>query len=154
MIDKVATVSTVRIRKVDTSAPMETGTAIKDYGETIREEDQRIVNLASQAVYKGTGDGKCDFGQVQSGNGKGYHGGKGGKDGGKNSWQKGSGKKNSREHEKRWQEKNQILLDMWKNRAHMQHGVRMWITKICMPWMKRTVNMQKYMTWKKTPWRT
>ena len=65
MIDKVATVWTVRTRKVETSAPMETGTAIKDYGETMREEDQRIVNLASQAVDKGTGEGKRGFGQVQ-----------------------------------------------------------------------------------------
>ena len=118
IIDKVATVSTVRIRKVGTSAPMETGMATEDNRETIREEDQRIVNLALRAVYKGTGEGKCEFGQGQSWNGKGYHGGKGGKDGGKNSWQKGSGKKKQQGTRKRWQERNQSLLDMWKNRAH------------------------------------
>ena len=47
IIDKVATVSTVRNRKVDTSAPMEIGMAMKDDCESAREEEeQQIVDLA------------------------------------------------------------------------------------------------------------
>ena len=40
--------------------------AAKDDGESAREEgDQIIVNLALQAVYKGTGTGKWSFGKGQ-----------------------------------------------------------------------------------------
>ena len=46
IIDKVATVPSVRSRKIDTSAPMEIGMAAKDDGENLREGDQRIVDLA------------------------------------------------------------------------------------------------------------
>ena len=57
--------------------------AAKEDGENASQEgDQRIVDFALQAVYKGTGKGKWSFGQAQSWNEK---GGKGGKDGGKNS---------------------------------------------------------------------
>ena len=91
IIDKVSTVSTARSRKHDTSAPMEIGMATKEDGENASQEgDQRIIDLALQAVYKGTGKGKWGFGKGQSWNEKGSKGGKGG---GKNSWQKGSGKK-------------------------------------------------------------
>ena len=56
IIDKVATVLTVRSRKADTSAPIKIGVAAKDDGESAREEeDQRIVDLALQAICKGTG---------------------------------------------------------------------------------------------------
>ena len=59
IIDKVATVPTARNRKIDTSAPLETGMAVKDDGETLREEvDQRIVDLGLQAVHKGAGKGE------------------------------------------------------------------------------------------------
>ena len=59
IIDKVATVPTARIRKIDTRGPMEMGTATKDDDESVRAEgDQRIVDLALQAVYKGIGKGK------------------------------------------------------------------------------------------------
>ena len=96
--DKVATVRTVRRRKNDTSAPMEIGMAAKEDGENASQEgDQRIVDLALQAVYQGTDKGKWSFGKGQSWNEK---GGKGGKNGGKNSWQKGSGKKGSKGQEK------------------------------------------------------
>ena len=58
--------------------------AAKQDGESVSQEgDQRIMDLALQAVYKGNKQRK--MGIQQSGNG--------GKDGGKNSWQKGSGKK-------------------------------------------------------------
>ena len=65
IIDKAATVSTVRNRKVDTSASMEIAMAMRDDGGSVREEDLRTVNLALQAVHKGIG--------------KGYFGGRGGK---------------------------------------------------------------------------
>ena len=43
ILDKVAVVPTARIRKIDTSAPMEIGMAAKDDGESVREEgDQRL----------------------------------------------------------------------------------------------------------------
>ena len=65
--------------------------AAKQDGESVSQEgDQRIVDLALQAVYKGTNKGKWEFSKGQNWNEK---SGNGGKDGGKNSWQKGSGKK-------------------------------------------------------------
>ena len=67
LIDKVVTVPTVRIRKIDKSATMETGMAAKGDGENLREEgDHRIVDLALQAVNKRTGKGKGSLGKGQS----------------------------------------------------------------------------------------
>ena len=67
IIDKVSTVPTARSRKHDTSAPMEIGMATKEDGENASQEgDQRIMDLALQAVYKGTGKGKRGFGKGQS----------------------------------------------------------------------------------------
>ena len=81
IIDKVATVPAVRSKKQDTSAPMEIGMAAREDGESASQDgDQRIMDLALQAVYRGTG--------------------KGGKDGGKGPWQKGSGKKGGKGQEK------------------------------------------------------
>ena len=98
IIDKVSTVPTARSKKHDTSAPMEIGMATKEDGENASQEgDQRIADLALQAVYKGTGKGKWGFGKGQSWNEKGSKGSKGG---GKNSWQKGSGKKGGKGQEK------------------------------------------------------
>ena len=95
IIDNVSTVPTTRSRKHDTSVPMEIGMATKEDGENASQEgDQRIRDLALQAVYKGTGKGKWGFGKGQSCNDK------GGKGGGKNSWQKGSGKKGGKGQEK------------------------------------------------------
>ena len=94
------------------------GMAAKDDCESAREVgDQRIVDLALRAVYKGTGKGKWSFGKGQSWNGKGYHGGKGGKDWGTNLRQKGSGKKGSQGARERWQGRRQNLLDVWKIRT-------------------------------------
>ena len=71
IIDKVSTVPTARSKKHDTSAPMETGMATKEDGENARQEgDQRIVDFALQAVYKGIGKGKWGFGKGQSWNEK------------------------------------------------------------------------------------
>ena len=98
IVDKVSTVPTARSRKHDTSAPMEIGMATKEDGESASQEgDQRIIDLALQAVYKGTGKGKWGFGTGQSWIEKGNKGGKGG---GKNSWQKGTGKKGGKGQEK------------------------------------------------------
>ena len=97
IVDKAAMVPTARGTKHDTSAPMEIGMAAKEDGENASQEgDQRIIDLALQAVYKGTGKGKWGFSKGQNWNEK---GGKGGKDGGKNSWQKGSGKKGGKGQE-------------------------------------------------------
>ena len=80
IIDKVATVPAVRSKKQDTRAPMEIGMAAREDGESASQEgDQRIIDLALQAVYKGTGKGKWSFGKGQSWN---ERSGKGGKDGG------------------------------------------------------------------------
>ena len=112
IVDKVATVPTARSRTHDTSAPMEIGMAAKKDGENASQEgDQRIIDLALQAVSKGTGKGKWGFGKGQNWNEK---GGKGGKDGGKNSWQKGSGKKGR----ERWQGRQQNVLDVRQDRTH------------------------------------
>ena len=55
IIDKVATLPTVRSRRAHTSAPMEIGMAAKDDGESVREEeDDIIVDLALLALNKGT----------------------------------------------------------------------------------------------------
>ena len=98
IIDKVSTAPTSRSRKHDTSAPMEIGMATKEDGENASQEgDQRIVDLALQAVYKGTGKGKRGFSKGQSWNEKGSTSSKGG---GKNSWLKGSGKKGGKGMEK------------------------------------------------------
>ena len=98
MFDKVSIVPSSKNRRNDTSAPMEIGMATKEDGESASQEgDQRIVELALQAVYKGTGKSKRGFGKGQNWNGK---GGKGGKDGGKSPWQKGSGKKGGKGQEK------------------------------------------------------
>ena len=116
IVDKVVTVPTARSRKHDTSAPMEIGMAAEADGESASQEgDHKIINLALQAVHKGTGKGKWRFGKGQNWNEK---GGKGGKDGGKNSWQKGSGKKRGKGQEKGWQGRNQNVLDVRQGRTH------------------------------------
>ena len=116
IIDKVSTVPTARSRKHDTSAPMEIGMATKEDGENASQEgDQRIIDLALQAVYKGIGKGKWSFGKGQSWNEKGS---KGSKSVGKNSWQKGSGKKGGKGHGERWQRRNEDMLDVRQDRTH------------------------------------
>ena len=98
IVDKVAMVLTARGRKHDTSAPMEIGMAAKEDGENASQEgDQTIMDLALQAVHKGIGKGKWGLSKGQNCNEK---GGKGGKDGRRNSWQKGSGKKGGKGEEK------------------------------------------------------
>ena len=91
----------IRHNQIDASAPMEIGMAAKDDGERAREEGyQRIVDLALQAVYRGTGKGTWSFGKGQSWNEKGYQGGKVDNDGWKNPWQKSRVTKGSKGEEK------------------------------------------------------
>ena len=67
IVDKVVTVPTARNKKHVTSAPMEIGMAAKEDGENASQEgDQRIMDLALQAVCKGTGKGKRGFGKGQN----------------------------------------------------------------------------------------
>ena len=119
IIDKVPTVNS-RSRKHDTSAPMEIGMAASDGENSSQEGDQRIIDLALQAVYKGTGKGKWGFGKGQSWNEK---GGKGGKGNGKNSWQKGGGKKGGKAQEKRGKGETRTCWTCGKT-GHIAAGCR------------------------------
>ena len=47
---------------------LEIGMTAKDDGKKLREGDKRILDLALQAVYKGTSKGKWSFGKDQSRN--------------------------------------------------------------------------------------
>ena len=58
-VDKVSTVPSSKRRRNDTSAPMKNGMAAKEDGENVSQEgDQRIMDLALQAVQEGTGKGQ------------------------------------------------------------------------------------------------
>ena len=55
IVDKVSTSPSSKRRRNDTSAPMKIEMAAKEDGESVSQDgDQRIMNLALQAVYKGT----------------------------------------------------------------------------------------------------
>ena len=112
-IDKVATVPTVRSRKADTSAPMEIGMASKDDGESVREEDQRIVDRALQAVYKRTGKGTWSFGKGQ--NWSGWQRWQRRRKESMAKWQQQERQQRARE---RWQGRMQNLMGVWKSRTH------------------------------------
>ena len=72
LVDKVATIPSSKSRRNDTSAPMEIGMAAKEDGESVSQEgNQRIMDLALQAVYIGTGKGKWRFSKGQNWNEKG-----------------------------------------------------------------------------------
>ena len=59
IVDKVSTAPSSKSRRNGTSAPMEIGMAAKEDEENVSQEgDQRIMDLALQAVYKGFGKGK------------------------------------------------------------------------------------------------
>ena len=65
IVDKVVTVPTARNEKHDTSAPMEIGMAAKEDGENASQAgDQRIMDIALQAVHRGTGKGKWGLWQL------------------------------------------------------------------------------------------
>ena len=116
IVDKVVTVPTARNKKHDTSAPMEIGMAATEDGENASQEgDQRIMYLALQAVYKGTGKGKWSFGKGQNWNEKG--------------WQRRQGWRKEPSAERQWQERkqrarerrqgrNQNVLDVRQDRTH------------------------------------
>ena len=115
IIDKVPTMHTTRSKKHDTSAPMDIGMATKEDEEsTSQDGDQRIIDLALQAVYKGTGGGKWGFGKGQSWSAKGSKGGK--------VEEKALGKRAVERKEardkKRAKGRDENVLDMWKGRTH------------------------------------
>ena len=114
IIDKVATVPTTKSRKYDTSAPMEIGMTAKEGGESMSQEgDQRIVDLAMQAVYKGTGKGKWGFGKGQSWNEK---RGKGSKMEERSRGRKAAATKEAKGKRKVGRNKN--MLDVRQDRTH------------------------------------
>ena len=91
IIDKVATVPAAKGKKHDTSAPMEIGMATKEDGENASQEgNQRIVDLALQAVYKGTG---------------------------KEKWERQWQERRQRAGE-RWQRRNEDMLGVRQDRTH------------------------------------
>ena len=92
-----------------------------------------------QAVYKGTGKGKWDFGKGQNWNEK---GGKGGKNGGKNSWQKGSGKKEAK-GKRRVAKENPERDGRAARPDTLQLGAGKEETKTCTPLTKSTVRTLK-----------
>ena len=98
------------------------------------------MDLVLQAVYKGTGKGKCGLGKGQNWNEK---GGKGGKDGGKNSWQKGSGNKGGKRARKGWQRRFQKHVGRAARQDTLQLGVEKVATNICTPLMNATVKTLK-----------
>ena len=64
IIDKVAIVPTVRNKNIDTSALTEIGMAAKDdYGNSKAVGDQRILEIALQAVYKEDANGNWRAGK-------------------------------------------------------------------------------------------
>ena len=74
-----------------------------DCGIWRKEGSQRIIDIALQAVHKGTGNGNWSVGKGPNWNAKGYPGGKGDQDanrGGTNSWQKGCSKNRGKGQEK------------------------------------------------------
>ena len=89
--------------------------AAEDDGESLREEgDQRNVDLALQAVYKGTSRGKWSFGMGQSWNEKRYQSGKGGKGGRKEPMTEGQWQEWKQRAREKWQGRNQSMLDLWQ----------------------------------------
>ena len=87
----------------------------KDDGGSAREEgDQSIVDLALQGEEKENGVWeKVRFGGIKS-----TMVAKVAKMGGKNIWQKSSGKKGGRGARERCQGRRQNLLDVWKSKTH------------------------------------
>ena len=141
IIDK--NVPTARKRNIDTSASMKIGMAAQDDGDKLREEGgQRIVDLALQAVYKGTGKGTLSFGKGQNWNEKAKvqireEGTLG---------RRAVARKEAKKERKVARETTQHVGFAVKQDT-LQHGVERAATNICTPVMKMTVNMlKKYLT--------
>ena len=110
IVEKASTVPSSKNRRNDTSAPMEIRMAAKEDGESASQEgDQRIMDLALQAVYKGTGKGKWELGKGQNWNEKGS---KGGNDGGKEFVAEGQRQERRKRARKGWQVRFQNMLDV------------------------------------------
>ena len=68
IVDKVSTIPSSKSRRNDTSAPMEFGMAAEEDGESVSQDgDQRIMDIALHAVYKGTGKENGDSAKVKIG---------------------------------------------------------------------------------------
>ena len=118
IIEKVSTAPTTRQKKVDTSAAMEIGMAAKE----------RSMDIALQAVYKGTGKGNWASGKGPSKNTERYAGGKGGKDAnreGKRPWQKRQRQERRQRNRGRWRTHCSFVSNrrsscgVWWKRANM-----------------------------------
>ena len=111
IIDEVVTVPTATNKKHDTSAPMEIGMAAKEDGENASQEgDQRIMDIALQAVFKGTGKGKWGFGKGQSWNEKGI--------------KRQQRRRKELVAERQWQERRQRAGERWQRRNEDMLDVR------------------------------
>ena len=96
---------------------MEIGMAAKEDGENASQEgDRRIIVLALQAVYKGTGKGKVLLWQGSEAGMRRVA--KAARMEEKNSWQKGSGKTGRQRARERRQGRNQNVLDVRQDRTH------------------------------------
>ena len=140
IVDKVAMVPTARGRKHDTSAPMEIAMVAKEDGENASQEgDQRIMNLALQALYERTGKGKWGFSKGQNWNEK---GGKGGRDGGKIPGRKAAVRKDAKGKRKAAREKPE-RVGRAERQDTSQPGAGKEETRTCTPWTKMTVRTPK-----------
>ena len=142
VVDKVATVLTVRSRTPDTSAPMEIGMSAKDDGGSAREEGyQSIVDLALQGEEPAKENGVLEKGQ--NWRDKGYHGGKGGKDG------RGESMAKVQRQERRQRCKRKVAREKAEPVGRVeqqdteQRGVGKEARRIRMPLMRKTANTSK-----------
>ena len=131
IVDKVVTVPTARNKKHGTSAPMEIGMAAKEDGEnetpSRRPEDHghRSAGFPQRELAEESDALAC----VRTGM---RRVAKVAKDGGRNPWQKGSGKKCGRGARERRQGRNQNVLDVRQDRTH------------CAPWCRKGRNTHLY----------
>ena len=107
--------------------------AKEDYENASQEGDQRLFT-------KERSKGKWGFGKGQSWNEK---GGKGDKDGGKNSCQKGSGKTRNKGQEKGGKGEKPEHVGRVARQDTLQPGARKEATNICTPSMKMTEKTSK-----------
>ena len=133
IVDKVPTVPSSKNRRNDTSAPMEIGMACEPRRRP-KDHRPRSVGCLQRNWQR-----KWGFGKGQNWSEK---GGKGGKDGGKNSWQKGSGKKEERV-------KRRVATEIPERvgravrQGTLQLGAEKEETQIKTPLMKMTVRTSK-----------
>ena len=129
--DKVSTVPSSKSRRHDTSAPMEIGMAAREDGENVSQEgDQRIMELALQAVYEGTGKGKWGFGKGQNWT--------------REVWQSRQGWRKEPLAERQWQERRQRARERRQGRNQNVLDVRN--TEHIAAWCRKGGNKNLYAT--------